>query len=138
MATIVIPDVDKTTIADLRKRLSKVSDMDLPSLEKAGKRADVRINRMRGRSRNPVWPWIAAGFGLVALAGTVAGYLYWLRRPSWDTSRSSLWGGTTMPLDDTLGGTDQPVDLSATRSEADKGLTAAESSMSSTYPLEEA
>ena len=94
---------------------------------------------MRGKPRsNPIVPWIAGAIGLIALIGALSAYLYWMRRPSWDASRSTLWGSST-PLDDTLGGTDEPLDLSSTRSEVEKGINKAESSIrSATYPLEEA
>jgi hypothetical protein len=139
MATIVLPDINPSTINELRKRFPKLSELDLPSMEKAGRRADEQLNRMRGKPRsNPIVPWIAGAIGLVALIGALSAYLYWMRRPSWDASRSTLWGSST-PLDDTLGGTDEPLDLSSTRSEVEKGLNKAESTIrSATYPLEEA
>jgi hypothetical protein len=138
MATIVLPDIDRSALADLRKRMPKLAEIELPSLEKAGKKVDHRLDQMRGRSQDPVWPWIAAGVGLVAVIGAIAAYFYWMRRPSWDTSSSGLWGEGATPLDDTLSGSDEPLDLSSTRSEAEKGLNAAESSLRSGFPLEEA
>jgi len=138
MATIVLPDINQSTLNDLRKRFPKLSEVDLPSMEKVGKRADHQIKRLRGKPRtNPIVPWLAGVVGLIALIGAISA-LYWMRRPGWDASRSTLWGSST-PLDDTLGGTDEPLDLSSTRNEVEKGLNAAESSIrSTTYPLEEA
>jgi len=139
MATIVLPDVDLSTVNQFRKRYAKMlAEADLPSMEKAGRRADQQFNQWRGHSRSPIWPWIAGAIGLVALVGALSAFMYWMRRPSWDASRSTLWG-TSAPLDDTLGGTDEPLDLSSTRSEVEKGLNTAETSLrSTTYPLEEA
>ena len=57
MATIVLPDINQSTLNDLRKRFPKLSEVDLPSMEKVGKRADHQIKRLRGKPRtNPIVP----------------------------------------------------------------------------------
>src|SRR5829696_1202967 len=89
MTAIVLPDLDKATIDELRKKLPDLREIELPALpkmEQVGKTADQTIDRLLGRSRAPVWPWVAAGIGLVALVGAVAAYFAWMRRPSWESS----------------------------------------------------
>jgi hypothetical protein len=102
MTAIVLPDLNQQTIDDLRDRVSKLTALDLgkldlgkldlgkidpPSLEHAGKTAgksaDQAIDRLLGRSRPSIWPWLAAGIGLVAVIGVVTAWFAFLRRPSW-------------------------------------------------------
>jgi hypothetical protein len=142
VTAIVLPDIDRSTIEDLRKMLPNLKEIELPALPKMGevsKTADDTINRLLGRSRAPVWPWVAAGVGLVAVIGAIAAYFAWFRRPAWDTSGDALSSGSTYSTDltatDLAGGTDDMTDLSA----GGTGLTAVESSLGSTsYPIEEA
>lgn len=137
MPAIVVPDIDKSTIEELRKKLPNLSEfelpkMELPKLENVGKTADETIDRLLGRQKAPVWPWVAAGIGLVALVGAVAAYFAFWRRPSWETP-SEPWTATT----DDLGSTnrDDATDLEQTTG---AGLTAAESSLASNpYATEE-
>lgn len=124
MATIVLPDIDKATIDELRKKLPDLREIELPKMENVGKTAEETIDRLLGRSRAPVWPWVAAGIGLVAVIGAVAAYFAWWRRPTWETP-SEPWAVST--TDDDLPVSTQPSDL---ESEA-TGLTAAESSLTS-------
>jgi hypothetical protein len=137
MTAIVLPDIDRSTIEDLRKRIPDLSEIELPSLpsiEHVGRTADDTIDRLLGRKRAPVWPWIAAGIGLVAVVGAVAAYFAWFRRPTWESSRDA-W--TTTPASTDAGApmstdelTDKPV--------AGTGLSAAETSLASNpYPIEE-
>ena len=141
MTAIVLPDIDKATIDELRKKLPDLREIELPELLKmkdvgktakdVSKSAEETIDRLLGRSKAPVWPWVAAGIGLVALVGAVAAYFAWWRRPSWDTA-SEPWAAST------TGDTDVPTstptsELQSTDYEtAGTGLTAAESSLSST------
>jgi hypothetical protein len=93
MTAIVLPDLNQKTIDDLRDRVSKLSEIDLskldlskiemPALPDVGKSADHAIDRLLGRSRMPIWPWIAAGIGLVAVVGAIAAWFTYLRRPAW-------------------------------------------------------
>jgi hypothetical protein len=105
----------------------------MPSIEKVGKSADETIDRLLGRQKAPVWPWVAAGIGLVAVIGALAAYFAWFRRPTWEAS--DAWT-TTPPTPETMTPaaddlTDRPV--------AGAGLSAAESSLASNpYPGEEA
>ena len=145
MTAIVLPDIDKSTVEELMKRIPDVREIDLsalkkldlkkidvPRLENAGKNADEAIDRLLGRSRAPVWPWVAAGIGLVAIVGAAAAFFTWLRRPGFDTSEP--WSTPTTP-DEPTPFTDDHTDLTG----GSQGLTAVESSLSSTtYPNEEA
>ena len=134
MTAIVLPDIDKATIDELRKKLPDLREIELPDMPKmkdVGKTAEDTIDRLLGRSKAPVWPWVAAGIGLVALVGAVAAYFAWWRRPSWDTP-SEPWAAST------TGDADVPTttptsDYKGTDGETGgTGLTAAESSLSST------
>jgi hypothetical protein len=130
MTAIVLPDIDKATIDELRKKLPDLREIELPDMPKmkdVGKTAEDTIDRLLGRSKAPVWPWVAAGIGLVALVGAVAAYFAWWRRPSWDTP-SEPWAASTTTEDTT-----PATDLKSTGYDtAGTGLTAAESSLSST------
>lgn len=132
MTAIVLPDIDRSTVEELRKKIPNLSEIELPqmpSIEKVGKTADETIDRLLGRQKSPVWPWVAAGIGLIAVIGAIAAYSAWLRRPTWEASDSWSASPTPEPVVDDL--TDLPA--------PGAGLTAAESSLASTsYPSEEA
>ncbi|HET9850941.1 MAG TPA: hypothetical protein VFP56_00380 [Candidatus Limnocylindrales bacterium] len=133
MTAIVLPDIDKATIDELRKKLPDLREIELPDMPKmkdVGKTAEETIDRLLGRSKAPVWPWVAAGIGLVALVGAVAAYFAWWRRPSWDTP-SEPWAASTAADDEST--TVPTSDYKGTDYETKgSGLTAAESSLSST------
>jgi hypothetical protein len=162
MTAIVLPDIDKSTIEELRKRIPDLSEIELPnlpSMKKVSKTTDETIDRLLGRSRAPVWPWIAAGIGLVAVIGIVAAWFAWFRRPTWQAQQES-WSDaadeSSIPPSMANASTPlaaEPDDLtfnaamnqgrtkvsSTKASRATGGLTAAESSLASTvYPIEEA
>ena len=79
MTAIVLPDIDKKTLEQLRKHMPSLSaieirsfempsmpsvdlpSIDLPSMQDAGRKADQTLDRLLGRSKAPVWPWVAAG-----------------------------------------------------------------------------
>ena len=133
MTAIVLPDIDKATIDELRKKLPDLREIELPSMKEVsktandvGKSAEETIDRLLGRSKAPVWPWIAAGLGLVAVIGAVAAYFAWWRRPSWETP-SEPWAASTT-TDDDLSIPTQTSDYDGETT----GLTAAESSLTST------
>jgi hypothetical protein len=162
MTAIVLPDIDKSTIDELRRRIPDLSEIELPnlpSMKKVGKATDQTIDRLLGRSRTPVWPWIAAGIGLVAVIGIVAAWFAWFRRPTWQAQQES-WADAadepsippSMASDSTPLAT-EPDDLglkavmaeprtrvsSSKSSRPSGGLTAVESSLGSTpYPIDEA
>jgi hypothetical protein len=138
MPTIVLPDIDKATVDELRKKLPDLKEIELPSMKdvsktakEVGQTAEETIDKLLGRSKAPVWPWIAAGIGLVAVIGAVAAYFAWWKRPSWETP-SEPWAASTSD--------DLPVSTQTTDLDADgTGLTAAESSLSSNpYSSQEA
>jgi hypothetical protein len=121
MPAIVLPDID---FEELKKSIPSLADIDLPSMERAGKRADETIDRLLGRSRGPAWPWIAAGVFVVALIGTIAAFFTYNRRASWERDTEpwadSPTAGPSMDLGHTTA-TDSGM----------SGLTAAESSLMS-------
>jgi hypothetical protein len=82
-----------TAVSDLKNRLPDMpdlSELDLPRMEKvgraAGRSADESIDRLLGKSRNPIWPWIALGLSLAAIAGVIAAYMAWFRRTPVETA----------------------------------------------------
>ena len=86
MTAFVLPNLDQSTIDELRKRIPDLSEIDLPNLEKVGKdvgkTADQALDRLLGRSKMPVWPWIAGSIAVAAIAGAVAAWFTWFRRPT--------------------------------------------------------
>jgi hypothetical protein len=100
MTAIVLPDLDRSTLEDLKTRMPSLhlSEIELPSMEHAGRQADRAIDRILGRSRPSAWPWVAAALGIAAIIGTAAALLTWTRRPAWSSwqggSGSGLAGGT--------------------------------------------
>jgi hypothetical protein len=86
MTAIVLPDIDRATLEDLKKRMPDLKEIELPnlpSMKQVSKTADETIDRLLGRSRAPVWPWIAAAIGLAAVVGIVAAWFAWFRKPAW-------------------------------------------------------
>jgi hypothetical protein len=134
MTAIVLPDIDRSTVEELKKKIPNLSEIELPqmpSMEQVGKSADETIDRLLGRQKAPVWPWVAAGIGLVAVIGALAAYFAWFRRPTWEASDAWSTNPTPEPM---TPATDDLTDRPATGA----GLTAAESSLaSSPYPGEE-
>jgi hypothetical protein len=162
MTAIVLPDIDKATLEDLKKRIPDLSEIelpDLPSMKKVSKTADQTIDRLLGRSRAPVWPWIAAGLGLVALIGVVAAWFAWFRRPTWQeqpepwaesavdaTVETGAMSEAPAPygepddiaLQPVMDDQAKPVKSGSRSSRTGTGLSAVESSLGSTpYPIEE-
>lgn len=88
MKNTVMPDLDRETIERLKERFPDLSNIELPKMEAVGKSANQTIDRLMGRSKAPMWPWFAAAFGLVAVIGTIAAYLNWVRRPSLESGES--------------------------------------------------
>ena len=132
MTAIVLPDIDKATIDDLVRKIPDLREIELPNLPKmkdVSKTADDTIDRLLGRSRAPVWPWVAAGIAIVGVIGAVAAYVTWWRKPSWETP-SDTWTASTTSED-----TYSPASTTETSTETTEttGLTAAESSLSSSY-----
>lgn len=137
--TAVLQDLDRSTIDDLRKHIPNLSALDLPKLElprmqEVGKGADEAIDRLLGRSRPSIWPWVAWSIGLVAVLGAVAAWFAWYRKPTWGPRGAR-------PVDGRM-----PDIIAAAESEGmtgepatDLGVTAVEASlMSRGYPDEEA
>jgi len=162
MTAIVLPDIDRSTIEELKKRIPDLTEIELslPSRKELNKTAkdvgktardvskttEETIDRLLGRKRSPMWPWVAAGVGLVAVAGAVAAWFAWFRRPAW---QSEPWAGaayeteqTTVtpletPFDEAASSRDEPTlttkaSRSAGKSKADADAAAAP------YPIEEA
>jgi hypothetical protein len=129
MTAIVLPDLDRSTIEDLKERMPSLhlSDIELPSMERAGRQADRAIDRLMGRSQATIWPWLAAAVGIAAVVGTAAALLSWSRRPSWSSWQtrsgardvSGPVGGTGIGGTDTgIAGTDTGIGMTSTYGEA--------------------
>jgi hypothetical protein len=103
MTAILLPDID---LDALRKAIPSLAEMDLPSMEQAGRKADETIDRLLGRSRMPAWPWLAIGALIVAVVGSIAAAFSLNRRSTWTADEADA--------------TDVPA-----------GITAAESSLMS-------
>ena len=132
MTAFVLPNLDQSTIDELRKRMPDMSSIEIPNLEKAGKdlgkTADQALDKLLGRDKMPVWPWVAGSIALAAILGAVAAWFTWYRRPSsvdtladdgagsWQAP--SAGAGSTSPFGDDLGdnltATDQAVDRATT------------------------
>jgi hypothetical protein len=173
MTAIVLPDIDRSTLEELKKRIPDLSEIELPSLpsrrevgraaKDVSKTADATIDRLLGRSRAPMWPWIAAGVGLVALVGIVAAWFAWFRRPTWEapaepwtaptheTGQTTVTAATEPELsgedageigDTTLaaprGSTARERSRSSSSGGSTTGLSTAGSLGSAPYPIEEA
>jgi hypothetical protein len=106
MKNTVLPDLDRETIERLKQRFPDLSNVDLPKMENVGKTADETIDRLLGRSRAPIWPWVAAVLGLVAVLGTVAAYLTWLRRPPMELAESLTADTADSDVGEPTNGTD--------------------------------
>jgi hypothetical protein len=136
MTAIVLPDIDRSTVEELKKKIPNLAEIELPqmpSMAQVGKTADETIDRLLGRQKAPVWPWVAAGIGLVAVIGALAAYFAWFRRPTYEAT--DTWSSTEMTPEPMTPAADDLVGRPATG----VGLTAAESSLaSSPYPGEEA
>ena len=154
MTAIVLPDIDRSTIEELKKRIPDLSEIELnlPSrkemsktAKEVGKTADDTIDRLLGRRRAPAWPWIAAGIGLVAVVGAIAAWFAWFRRPTWE-SQSEPWTAATYETEQTSVTTPtEPMfeetgstvpGTKTSRSTTAKSTT--ESAGSAPYPIEEA
>jgi hypothetical protein len=92
-------------VAELKNRLpdlSELSEIELPRMEEvgraAGRSADESIDRLLGKARNPIWPWVAGALGLAVVIGVIAAYMAWLRRWSVETPESES-GWTPEPLE---------------------------------------
>jgi hypothetical protein len=110
-------DQMKDQVKDQLSDLSKMdlSKMELPKLEGVGRTADETIDRLLGRSRMRVWPWVASAVGLVAIVGAVSAALMWIRRPAMTSS-------STVP----------PLHTPETSAFTDDSLTSATSSFGET------
>jgi hypothetical protein len=127
MTAIVLPEIDKSTVDELLKKFPDLKQIELPTMpkmEQVGKTADETLDRLLGRSKAPVWPWVAAGIGLVAVIGAVVAYFAFWRRPAWETPNEP-WAATTTTDDDVRVPGTADVSMEGT------GLTAAESSLTS-------
>jgi hypothetical protein len=94
MATIVLPDVDRSTLDELRKHLPNLAEVEIPKMEDLGRQADETIDRLRGRSRAPSWPWwawLATALGVMAIVGGIAYLMTWRRSSTWSASTTDPW-----------------------------------------------
>jgi hypothetical protein len=101
MTAIVLPDLDRSTLEDLKNRMPSVrlSELELPSMERAGRQADEALDRLLGRSRTPnVWPWVAGIVAVAAIIGIAVAFFTMNRRPDWPS-----WPGRSSSTDDIVG-----------------------------------
>ena len=105
MTAIVLPDIDRSTLEDIKHRLPslRLADIELPSMERAGREADRAIGRVLGRSRPSIWPWLAAAIGVAAIVGTLAALVTWNRRTGWTSPRHGPGSGLPGPGDNGAG-----------------------------------
>ena len=163
MTAIILPDIDRSTLEELRKRIPDLSEIELSlptrkelnkTAKEVGKTArevsrstEETIDRLLGRKRSPIWPWIAAGIGLVAVAGAVAAWFAWFRRPAW-TGQPEPWTAATYetqqatvltPPEPTLDETSSAVSGSRVGTSSSRsGKSTADSAGSAPYPIKEA
>ena len=78
MTAIVLPDVD---FDELKKKIPSLANIELPSMQEAGRKADETIDRVLGRGKTTIWPWIA-GLAVVAVIGSIAALFGWTHRAS--------------------------------------------------------
>lgn len=122
----------------LLDHLPDPAKIDLPSLERLGRRADETVDRARGRSRRPLWAWVlgAVVVGGIALVATSL-VMTWNRNRTETWRDDALDGLDRMSEDDALPGSDlgATADLSPVTG-ATTGLTAVEGSLLSYDPVE--
>lgn len=111
MTAIVLPDIDRSTLQELQDRMPslKLSEIELPSMEHAGREADRTIDQLLGRSRPTVWPWVAAAVGLAAIVGTAIALFTWYRRPTWPSADGGINGATLAEEVDPVAGANTTV-----------------------------
>lgn len=115
MTAFVLPNLDQSTIDELRKRIPDMSEFDMPKfdvpkLEKVGKdvgkTADQALDKLLGRNKMPIWPWVAGSLALAAIVGAVAAWFTWFRRPtSVDTLVDEEMGTWEAPIGSSSVGT---------------------------------
>lgn len=103
MTAFVLPEIDRSTVDELRKKFPNLSEIELPKMENVGKSADEAVDRLLGRQKSSAWPWVAAGIGLVAVIGAIAAYFAWFRRPTWDSTEPAWTAEDTSPEAEALG-----------------------------------
>lgn len=134
MTAFTLPEVDRSAIDELKKRFPSLSEIELPKMESVGKSADEAVDRLLGRSKAPVWPWIATGIGLIAVIGAVAAYFAWFRRPTWESATG--WSAENAATE-AEGSLESAATTDSTT--GNRGLGSAESPFDATsYPVEEA
>ncbi|HEY2915824.1 MAG TPA: hypothetical protein VGI98_01285 [Candidatus Limnocylindrales bacterium] len=115
MNAIVLPDLDRSTIEDLKARMPSLhlSDIELPSMERAGReagrQADRTLDRLMGRSRPSAWPWLAAALGIAAIVGSAVALVSWTRRPGWSSWSNGAGSGLPGGTSDGIAGTDAGI-----------------------------
>jgi hypothetical protein len=126
MAAIAMPDIDRRKLERIRDRLTPLtamdlSDIDLPELDQIGRQigrqAERARDRVTGRSRRSIWPRLAIGLGLLALVGVAIAIFGSSRRSPWNMTADGPDEGLERPFDT------PPPDLAATSFDAPSGLS---------------
>ena len=82
---------------------ARSSATSLNFVREAGAMVVFGVLRSVPRKRAPIWPWVAAGIGLVAVVGAIAAYFAWMRKPAWDSAGDAWSTSTAVPADDVIG-----------------------------------
>ena len=145
MTAFVLPNLDESTIKELRKRIPDLSEIELPRLENVGKdvgkTADQALDRLMGRSRTPVWPWVAGSIALAAVVGVVAAWFTWFRRPAvidaLTDEASEAWNSASTAVSDMGSDLGTATDHAISRSTSD-AIGAFGDRTADQYPIAEA
>ena len=133
----VLRAIEPTKVA-LLDRLPNPSQIELPSLELLGRRADETVDRLRGRPRRPGWAWIIGALVITGVAIAAASVVMSRNRnraESWrdDAAEGADRTGASGSLDgpDLGASAELPVTIGSRT-----GLTATEDSLLSYDPVE--
>jgi hypothetical protein len=58
----------------------ELPDVELPTMSEVRQGAADTIDRLLGRERMPIWPWVVLSVVLIGLIGSIAGVFAWNRR----------------------------------------------------------
>lgn len=111
MKNTVLPDLDRDTIERLKQRFPDLSGIELPKMEEVGRTADQTIDKLLGRSKSPVWPWVALVVAVMSVVGAIAGYVMWMRQPMSASKDSAATTDSTYSSSTETSFTSSPTDV---------------------------